>query len=220
MWYGRRAMGWNLILDWSGTLVDDLTPVWKATNRVLARCGRPTKSLAEFRREFRLPVSRCYAHWAPGWEAAALEAMFVEEYAPLRSEIVPLPVARPFLETCAARGWSVFIASTVDPQTYHSQMARFDLARFVQKAYVGIVDKTEAIHRILEENELDRRETIFVGDMEHDLEAGRAGGVQTCAVLSGYTLEEPLRAMEPDWLCAHVGELQEILCGQDCHPRA
>jgi phosphoglycolate phosphatase len=210
----------NLILDWSGTLVDDLTPVWKTTNRVLARCGRPEKTLDEFRREFQLPVSRCYAHWVPGMTAAELETIFVAEYAPYRAEIAPLPVARRFLEFCRERQWPVFIASTVDPETYHTQMARFDLERFIQKPYTGIVDKTETIHHILEENELDRRETIFVGDMEHDIEAGKTGGVRTCAVLSGYTHEDRLRAMGPDWVCAHIGELQEILCGQDCHQRA
>jgi len=201
----------NLILDWSGTLVDDLTPVWQTTNLVLQRCGRPTKTLDEFRREFQLPVSRCYAHWAPGVSAAELEQMFVEEYGPRRHAITPLPAARAFLEFCRAQKLRVFIASTVDDTTYHSQMRRFDLDHFITKPYVGIVDKTVTIHQILGENQLDPAQTVFVGDMEHDIEAGHAGGVQTCAVLTGYTQEERLRAMEPDWVCADLSELQELL---------
>ena len=52
---------------------------------------------------------------------------------------------------------------------------------------------------------------MFVGDMEHDLAAGRAGGVQTCAVLTGYNHLEKLQAMRPDLICAHLGELQDRL---------
>lgn len=212
-------MSWSLILDWSGTLMDDLIPVWKTTNRVLVRCGFPPKSLEQFRAEFELPVSRCYARWAPGWSAERLEQLFIEEYEPYRQEITPLPAARGFLIRCREEGWPVFIASTVDPQTYHSQMARYDLEQYVTRAYLGIVDKTHIIHDILEENELDRRRTVFVGDMEHDIDAGKAGGVRTCAVLSGYTSAERLRARQPDWICAHVGELPEVLCGQDSPAR-
>ena len=70
------------------------------------------------------------------------------------------------------------------------------------------------IHHILQENELDQRQTMFVGDMEHDLEAGQAGGVITCAVLTGYTDEATLRAFQPDLLCADLGELQQLLAAQ------
>jgi phosphoglycolate phosphatase len=206
-------MNWNLILDWSGTLVDDLTPVWKTTNLVLQRFGRPGKTLDEFRREFQLPVSRCYSHWVPGVSAAELEMIFVEEYGPHRQEIKPLPGTTAFLEFCRAQGWQLFIASTVDDKTYHSQMRRFGLDQFITKPYVGIVDKTVAIHQILAENGLAPAQTVFVGDMEHDIEAGKAGGVRTCAVLTGYNHEERLRAMEPDWVCAGLGELQEVLTG-------
>jgi phosphoglycolate phosphatase len=90
-------------------------------------------------------------------------------------------------------------------------MARFGLAEFITKAYIGIADKTQKIHQILAENGLERRQTLFVGDMEHDIEAGKAGGVQTCAVLSGYNHGEKLRALQPDLVCEHLGELREIL---------
>ena len=39
----------NVIFDWSGTLVDDLPAVWKASNYVLAQAGRAEMSLEQFR---------------------------------------------------------------------------------------------------------------------------------------------------------------------------
>jgi phosphoglycolate phosphatase len=107
-----------------------------------------------------------------------------------------------------------YIASTVDPHTYETQAARFGIDRFITKPYIGIEDKTAKIHQILDENRLDRSETMFVGDMEHDIEAGKAGGVHTCAVLTGYNAAAKLQAMRPDLICEHLGELQQILTEQ------
>ena len=94
-------------------------------------------------------------------------------------------------------------------------MARFGIGSFITKPYIGIEDKTSKIHHILDENHLNRDETLFVGDMEHDIEAGRAGGVHTCAVLTGYNHLEKLQAMEPDLICEDLGELQQVLAEQE-----
>jgi phosphoglycolate phosphatase len=203
----------NLILDWSGTLVDDLRPVWATTNHVLTKCGQPAITLDEFRREFCLPVRKFYAARVPQLTIPELERLFLAEYAQHQDEIQVLPHTREFLEFCQRDGWPVFMASTVDPGTYHRQMKRFGLDPFVTQSYIGIEDKTVKIHHILEENRLDPAVTLFVGDMEHDIEAGKAGGVHTCAVLSGYNHADRLRAMQPDLICQHVGELGKILAG-------
>ena len=49
------------------------------------------------------------------------------------------------------------------------------------------------IHRILEENNLPPAETIFIGDMQHDIETARHGGIGSCAVLTGYNSLPQLR---------------------------
>ncbi len=203
----------NVILDWSGTLVNDLPPVWRTTNYVFETFGLPAISLEEFRREFCLPVRRFYAKRLPGVPLARLEATFLEYYAQHRHEIHPLPYAEEFLLFCAERAMPVFVASSADVTTYTVQMERFGLSRYVTRPYLAITDKTEQIHQILADNDLAPSETLFVGDMEHDIEAGKAGGVRTCAVLTGYNHSEKLRAMQPDWVCEHLGELQQVLCG-------
>jgi ADP-ribose pyrophosphatase YjhB (NUDIX family) len=54
-------------------------------------------------------------------------------------------------------------------------------------------------------------ETLFIGDMQHDIETARHGGVFSCAVLTGYNGVEQLRASGPDLMVEHLGELQHIL---------
>ena len=55
----------NIIFDWSGTLVDDLPGVWKATNHVLEQAGAPTLTLDEFRSDFELPFTNFYDRHIP-----------------------------------------------------------------------------------------------------------------------------------------------------------
>lgn len=199
----------QVILDWSGTLVDDLPPVFATTNHVFERFGLPALTLSEFRRDFCLPVRRFYEARLPHVPMARLEAVFLEKYHQLHDTITLLPHTLDFLAFCRETKVGVFIASTVDPVTYERQAARFGVDRYVTRSYIGIEDKTQKIRHILEENRLNPVESLFVGDMEHDIAAGKAGGVHTCAVLTGYNYVEALRAAQPDLICEHLGELQE-----------
>lgn len=205
----------NVILDWSGTLVDDLMPVVRTTNHVLETYGLPHVSVDEFRREFSLPIRKFYERRLPNVAQAELERVFLGKYVEHQEDIGLLAHTLEFLKFCRRQQMGVFIASTVDARTYEYQANRLGIASYITKPYIGIEDKTEKIHHILDENRLDRDETLFVGDMEHDIETGKTGGIHTCAVLTGYNHEERLRAMQPDLVCRDLGELQEILAVQE-----
>jgi phosphoglycolate phosphatase len=205
----------NVILDWSGTLVDDLTPVLKTTNHVLESCGLPALSREEFRAQFCLPIRKFYENRVPHVPQARLEQIFLSEYPKHHAEITLLPHTPGFLRFCQQQRMGVYIASTVDAHTYETQMARFGIGCYITKPYIGIENKTFKIHHILDENRLNREETMFVGDMEHDVEAGQAGGIHTCAVLTGYNPPDKLRAMNPDLICQHLGELQEVIASRE-----
>ena len=201
----------QVILDWSGTLVDDLGPVVDTTNHVFANYGLPLLTVAEFRRDFYLPAKKFYADRLPAIPFAELAQLFVQHYHQVCDTSTVLPHTAGFLEYCRRARLGVFIASAVDGVTYERHACRFGIAEFVTRAYVGIADKTQSIHTILTENQLDPAATLFVGDMVHDIAAGQAGGVATCAVLTGYTDSDKLSAAQPDLICAHLGELQERL---------
>ena len=187
----------------------------KTTNHVFESCGLPPISLQEFRAEFCLPIRKFYQHRLPQVPQAKLEEIFLAEYPKHHDGIALLPHTLDFLRFCEQQQMGVYIASTVDSRTYETQTARFGIGHFITKPYIGIEDKTTKIHHILDENDLDRHKTMFVGDMEHDIEAGKAGGLHTCAVLTGYNDVEKLRAMAPDLICVHLGELQQFLAEQE-----
>jgi phosphoglycolate phosphatase-like HAD superfamily hydrolase/ADP-ribose pyrophosphatase YjhB (NUDIX family) len=200
----------NIIFDWSGTLVDDLPAVWKATNYVLAQAQCNELTLEQFRSEFCLPFTIFYDKHTPHVQLPQLEEWFHGRFRQVQDSVCELPHARAFLEFCRARKVRTFLLSTVHAEHFAVQDGVIGFGKFLDKPYIGIVDKRRKIHEILEENNLKPDETIFIGDMQHDIETARHGGIHSCAVLTGYNTLDQLRASMPDLIVEHLGELLDI----------
>jgi len=207
----------NIIFDWSGTLVDDLPAVLQASNFVLTQAGRPPMTLEEFREEFQLPFTRFYDRHTPHVPMAQLEEWFHAEFRQAQSSVVELPHAREFLQFCRAQKFRTFLLSTVHGDHFQVQCRgnRFD--QFIDRPYTDVWDKREKIHEILVENNLVPDETLFIGDMEHDIATAQHGGIHSCAVLTGYNTLPQLRAAQPDLIVEHLGELKRVLLKNHFH---
>jgi phosphoglycolate phosphatase len=205
----------NIIFDWSGTLVDDLPAVWKATNFVLAQSARAEMPLEEFRAEFCLPFTSFYEKYTPHVPLPQLESWFHSEFRQSQDSVCELPHAREFLEFCRERKLRTFLLSTVHEEHFAAQEAVSGFAKYLEKPYVGVWDKRKKIHDILEENNLKPEETLFIGDMQHDIETAHHGGIHSCAVLTGYNTLAQLRAAKPELIVEHLGELRQILAQND-----
>jgi ADP-ribose pyrophosphatase YjhB (NUDIX family) len=83
--------------------------------------------------------------------------------------------------------------------------------KYLDKPYISVWDKRKKIHEILEENSLAPDETLFIGDMQHDIETAKHGGIHSCAVLTGYNTLDQLRTAKPDLIVEHLRELRLIL---------
>src|SRR3954469_22315310 len=209
----------NIIFDWSGTLVDDLPAVWAATNYVLAQAERAEMSLEQFRAEFCLPFTIFYERHVPHIPLPQLEVWFHSRFRQVQDSVCALPHAREFLEFCRSHHLRTFLLSTVHRDHFAVQVAATGLGDFLDKPYVNVWDKREKIHEILSENQLVPEETMFIGDMQHDIETARHGGIHSCAGLTGYNTLGQLRAAKPDLIVEHLGELRDILEQNGLHPK-
>ncbi len=200
----------NIIFDWSGTLVDDLPAVFRATNFVLGQAGLDELTIEQFRAEFCLPFKKFYDRYTPNIAMEQLEEWFHGHFKEVQDSVVELPHARDFLLFCRKHGIRTFLLSTVHRDHFAVQVGVTGFGEFIDKPYVEILDKRTKIREILDENNLLPQETLFIGDMQHDIETAKHGGVFSCAVLTGYNHLAQLRASEPNIIVEHLGELQEI----------
>lgn len=210
----------NIIFDWSGTLVDDLPAVWEASNFVLTQAGRSEMSLEQFRAEFCLPFKIFYDKHTPDVPMTQLEEWFHGRFRQVQSSVCALPHAQKFLAFCRQHKIRTFLLSTVATDHFAIQERATGFGQYLDTPYTGVWDKRQKIHDILRDNQLAPSETLFIGDMQHDIETAKHGGIHSCAVLTGYNTLAQLRTAEPDLIVEHLGELQGILQQNDFRLRA
>lgn len=201
----------NILLDWSGTLANDLPPVLKASNAIFRHFGRKELTLEEFRTHFRLPFSGFYAEFIPEATDEGLETLYERFFSGLNDEVELLPGAREFLDFCRATNRRTFLLSTIKSSHFEAQAGRLGVRDAFEHAYTQIMDKREKIREILRERDLNPAETLFVGDMVHDIETARHGGVTGVAVLTGFDRIEKLATANPEIIVADLNVLRHFL---------
>lgn len=201
----------NIIFDWSGTLVDDLPAVLAATNHVFANSGRPAMSLDEFRAEFCLPFMNFYSKHTPHVPLPKLEEWFHQHFRRVQDLVTDLPHAREFLCYCRERGIRMFVLSTIHEEYFVAHTANNGFGGFFERAYLAVRDKRAKIAEVLRDNNLVPQETLFIGDMQHDIDTARHGGILSCGVLTGYNRINQLMQSDPHVVVEDLAELQKIL---------
>lgn len=200
----------NYIFDWSGTLVDDLGPVLEATNAVLSNYGLPLYEREIFRRKFRLPYREFYEEILPGIALEELETHFRPAFDAAKSIVTVLPHAREMLEWAQKGGARMFVLTSMDPLAFQRQLLQFKMEHFFEATYAGALDKRNVIEELLTTHNLEKNDTAFIGDMTHDIETARHGGVSSIAVLTGYQHPEVIAQARPDITVPDLGVFVEI----------
>jgi phosphoglycolate phosphatase-like HAD superfamily hydrolase/8-oxo-dGTP pyrophosphatase MutT (NUDIX family) len=201
----------NVILDWSGTLVDDFNPVLRASNEIFRHYGRPAWSAEEFREKFYLPFTDFYRQHLPELPLEELDRHYHTAFKLLQDEIPLLPYAREFLEYLQQRGAPTFLLSTIHREHFETQGKRLEVGPYFRQAYTQAIDKRKVILLLLAEHGLNADETLFIGDMVHDIDAARHAGVTSCAVLTGYDSLAKLKQANPDLLFRNLREVRDFL---------
>ena len=201
----------NIIFDWSGTLVDDLPAVWRTTNHILSRAGKKEMSLDQFREKFILPFSEFYKAYVPEKKLSELESWWHDYFPTVEHLVEPLPQSKRFLEFVKSESCRTYIFSAIHSKQFELQSERCGFMHLIDAPFIEIDNKVKRIHHLLTHNELDGSETLFIGDMEHDIQAAKSGGVFSCAVLTGYNGLEQLRKCDPDLIVENLNELSGVL---------
>jgi phosphoglycolate phosphatase len=201
----------NVILDWSGTLVDDFNPVLAATNAIFKEYQKPTMTADQFREKFFLPFKEFYKIYIPEVTMEELDQHYHRSFKSLENEVALLPHAREFLDYCKESGMPLFLLSTIQREHFETQGERFGVRSYFKRAYVEAFDKRKTILSLLAEYQLEPAETIFIGDMMHDVETAQFGGVVSCAVLTGYDSLTKLSSVSPDLIFRNLEQVKSHL---------
>lgn len=205
----------NLILDWSGTLVDDFSATLVATNAVFEHYSKGSFTAEEFRRDFRLPYPDFYAEFLPEHPLAELEVLFKEAFLEAEHLVQPLAPTRQFLAEASQKGLRLIVLSSMNEEALLRQAESFGITSYFEAIYGGVLDKRDKMDEVVSRHGLAKSQTAYVGDMVHDIHAAQAGGVVSVAVLSGYDPVERLAKASPQIFLPDVGELPFFCAASD-----
>jgi len=197
----------NLILDWSGTLADDLPSVLHAVNGMLAAAGKAELTREEFKARFRLPYTEFFDEMLPGMPVGRLQQLYLEHFPHTHEGVTLLPHVAEFIGRAAATGQRLVVLSSAPAAHVEAQAAALGVRDAFEVMRCGVIDKRKEIHALLAALDMRPEETAFIGDMRHDIDAGKAAGLTTMAVCTGYERAEVLLESAPDFLLRDLSRL-------------
>jgi phosphoglycolate phosphatase len=87
----------------------------------------------------------------------------------------------------------------------------YGLENIFDEIIADVYDKAEKIEELIKKNNFKKKETVFIGDSNHEVEVGKQAGIKTLAVTWGFCSENRLKSTNPDYLVHNIKELEEIL---------
>ncbi len=189
-----------VIWDWNGTLLDDVDVSIEAMNRVLERYGLERLNKERYREIFRFPVRDYYelAGFDFGkvdFEKPAME--FIEEYYSLVGAARLSHGALEAVTRLSESSIRQVILSASERESLIGQVRRLGIdGRFTD--ILGInnhfaASKAELAVKWISDNNLDKNNTVFIGDTTHDFETASAAGCPCVLVSRGHQSADALR---------------------------
>ena len=200
----------NIIFDWSGTLSDDFTPVYQASMLVFKKLGREPISKEEYRKEFTLPYMVFWNKYFPKLTKEEGDKLYVEAIHQVDEPILYDGV-KTELERLKSLGINMIVISSHPHDKLMKEATNYGVQSLFQEINGSIHNKTETIFDILQRNNFDPNQTMYVGDMTHDIDAGKKAGVVTVALGWGYQSKEVLISSNPDHYISDISNLDQLL---------
>lgn len=203
----------NIIFDWSGVISDDFIPAYKASMLVMDSLIGKTITKEEFRREFTLPAVNFWRKYIPDLTEKENE----KRHELFSNNIHKVEKPKPYkntkevLEKLDSKGIKMIVISSHPHEKLILEAKEYGFTDYFREINGSIHDKVDEIKEILQRNNFDPKQTIYIGDMTHDIDAGKEAGVTTVALTSGYQDKNRLEKHNPDHIISNITELLNLI---------
>jgi phosphoglycolate phosphatase len=202
----------NVIFDWSGVIKDCFDAhVW-GVGEMMKIFGGSAISKEELKEEWKQPYMNFWNKYFPNLTLQEEQRVYHEV---LLQKDCPKSYSYPgivdVIKRLKAQGVFLAIVSSDSPKTLLPEIEEYHLENIFDEIITNVPDKADGVNKILTENDLNKEETIFIGDSNHEIEVGKLFGIKTLGVTWGFCPEERLKALNPDYLARNINELENIL---------
>ena len=202
----------NIIFDWSGVIKNAVEDHGWVVNRMLKALGGQEMTLEGIKQNWEQPYMRFWNKYFPDMTLAEEQKIYYEAISSKDCPPAKLyPGIAELIEKVKGQGVFMAVLSSDPVATIFSEIKKFDLENVFVEVLANIHDKSEVIHDLVKRNNFKPKETVFIGDTNHEIEAGKQAGVKTIVVTWGFYPEDRLKALGPDYLAHNIEELENIL---------
>lgn len=123
------------------------------------------------------------------------------------------------LKQLQEQGYRLFLA-TAKPEIYAKRiLEHFNLLQYFEYPYGSELkgertNKGDLIEYILQQEKLDPKECLMIGDREHDILGARRNGIETIAVENGYGSKAELDEAQPKARIQQFSQITQLLVAQ------
>jgi len=189
----------HLILDWNGTLIDDLDAAVAGVNIVLAGQSLTPIDREIYRRHFGFPIQDFYARLGVDFERLPFPELGRQYLAHFNEAIRAcsiFPGTFELIDEARRHGWSVSVLSASEKRTLDSNLREVGLLAHLDHVFgledEGAKGKLDLARRL--DAALGRPGTraLMVGDTDHDIEVAHALGWRMHSVSHGHQSSDRL----------------------------
>jgi len=215
-----------MIFDASGTILDDIYPVWKTNLQILRLISAeldlsaPRLTLKQFRHTFVLPPWKFYVRSGiPASFAKQASSLFESIYPEWKEVVRPFRDADRVLQALCKLSVKLGLVSQIQRQFLNEHLARFRL----EKRFLCIVaaedtcegkPSAQPVQLAVSRLGLKRSDKVlYIGDMVEDIIAARNAGVMSAAIChrGAYHTKELLASACPDYMLKELRELLNLV---------
>lgn len=190
----------HVFFDFNGTIIDDLDLCLELLNKILKEQNKPLVSKERYKEIFTFPIKDYYKAAGVDFNLKPFEKLadeFIEEYQPRSMNVGLFTSAIPTFKFLKEKGINLYILSASEVNNLKSQCQNYDICKYFN-AILGIDNiyaksKVDIAKNYIKEHNINKDETIFIGDTLHDKEVADAIGVKCFLVSCGHQAESVLK---------------------------
>lgn len=202
----------HIIWDWNGTLLNDVELCFSVLTELLAEHQLPVPAMDEYRAAFRFPVQDYYADFGFDFEKVSFDALsqrFMQLYGGRVRSAKLFHGALDWLAAVKSSHKEQSILSAASQVHLNEILVFFDIMHHFDRVY-GIandhaVSKLQRGRELLLEARSTPAKTLLIGDTDHDLEVGKALGVDVLLIADGHQHGERLKSLHDNVIVSRFG---------------
>lgn len=202
----------NYIFDFDGTIADSMAAFIAVFNTTVRDGGAPLSEneIAVLRNlPSRLALKRVGVRW---WHIPKLLLKGIPEFHKLIPSLKPFEGLARVLSHLDQRGDKMFIVTSNTEDCVREFLKVNDLESLFSdiKTGSGLFKKAKDIKKIIRENGLVKKETLYIGDETRDIHAARHARVAPVSVTWGFNSKKALAQKKPRFMIDKPEQLLDI----------